>query len=126
MTAQLMGEPGYRSILRSRIRSRRPMHRPGRASRSALWFSSRQTPDPMAGEPSGSPAASFVVSSDLDALGLLGSLTLLASIPPAEGWPSGLRRTLGKRVCVKAYRGFESHSLRHASLQLSAPLCGTH
>ena len=29
-----------------------------------------------------------------------------------EGWPSGLRRTLGKRVCVKAYRGFESHSLR--------------
>src|SRR5207302_5651924 len=29
-----------------------------------------------------------------------------------EGWPSGLRRTLGKRVYVKAYRGFESHSLR--------------
>ena len=29
-----------------------------------------------------------------------------------ERWPSGLRRTLGKRVCVKAYRGFESHSLR--------------
>jgi hypothetical protein len=29
-----------------------------------------------------------------------------------EGWPSGLRRTLGKRVCVKAYRGFESHSFR--------------
>ena len=29
-----------------------------------------------------------------------------------EGWPSGLRRTLGKRVCVHAYRGFESHSLR--------------
>ncbi len=29
-----------------------------------------------------------------------------------EGWPSGLRRTLGKRVYVQAYRGFESHSLR--------------
>ena len=33
-----------------------------------------------------------------------------------EGWPSGLRRTLGKRVYVKAYRGFESHSLRHQLL----------
>src|SRR2546423_2292079 len=30
----------------------------------------------------------------------------------AERWPSGLRRTLGKRVCGKLYRGFESHSLR--------------
>jgi hypothetical protein len=30
----------------------------------------------------------------------------------AEGWPSGLRRTLGKRVYGKPYRGFESHSLR--------------
>jgi hypothetical protein len=29
-----------------------------------------------------------------------------------ERWPSGLRRTLGKRVCGKPYRGFESHSLR--------------
>src|SRR4029077_20849972 len=29
-----------------------------------------------------------------------------------ERWPSGLRRTLGKRVYVKAYRGFESHPLR--------------
>src|SRR5579859_6224509 len=29
-----------------------------------------------------------------------------------ERWPSGLRRTLGKRVCGKLYRGFESHSLR--------------
>ena len=26
---------------------------------------------------------------------------------PLERWPSGLRRTLGKRVCVKAYPGFE-------------------
>src|SRR5215475_13985580 len=37
---------------------------------------------------------------------------------PREGdpqrWPSGLRRTLGKRVCGKLYRGFESHSLRHS------------
>ena len=33
-----------------------------------------------------------------------------------ERWPSGLRRTLGKRVCGKPYRGFESHSLRHSSL----------
>ena len=31
-----------------------------------------------------------------------------------ERWPSGLRRTLGKRVYCKRYRGFESHSLRHA------------
>src|SRR5882672_6452426 len=31
---------------------------------------------------------------------------------PPERWPSGLRRTLGKRVCGKPYRGFESHSLR--------------
>ena len=35
-----------------------------------------------------------------------------ASFRRQEGWPSGLRRTLGKRVCVKAYRGFKSHSLR--------------
>src|SRR2546423_9292725 len=35
----------------------------------------------------------------------------------AEEWPSGLRRTLGKRVCGKPYRGFESHSLRHLSVQ---------
>lgn len=30
-----------------------------------------------------------------------------------DGWPSGLRRTPGTRVYVKAYRGFESHLLRH-------------
>ena len=30
-----------------------------------------------------------------------------------ERWPSGLRRTLGKRVKGKLFRGFESHSLRH-------------
>ena len=33
-----------------------------------------------------------------------------------EGWPSGLRRTPGKRVGVKAPRGFESPSLRHTFL----------
>ena len=32
-----------------------------------------------------------------------------------ERWPSGLRRTLGKRVYVNAYRGFESHSLRQSA-----------
>ena len=32
--------------------------------------------------------------------------------PGEERWPSGLRRTLGKRVYVYAYRGFESLSLR--------------
>jgi hypothetical protein len=37
-----------------------------------------------------------------------------ANLCAVEGWPSGLRRTLGKRVYVKAYRGFESHSLRSA------------
>ena len=30
-----------------------------------------------------------------------------------EGWPSGLRRTPGKRVEVNASPGFESPSLRH-------------
>src|SRR5688500_462933 len=34
----------------------------------------------------------------------------------AERWPSGLRRTLGKRVYGKPYRGFESRSLRQPSL----------
>src|SRR3979411_3510460 len=29
-----------------------------------------------------------------------------------ESGPRGVRRTLGKRVCGKPYRGFESHSLR--------------
>ena len=32
-----------------------------------------------------------------------------------ERWPSGLRRTLGKRV-EKLYHGFESHSLRQVIL----------
>src|SRR6266849_2585587 len=36
-----------------------------------------------------------------------------------ERWPSGLRRTLGKRVCGKPYRGFESHSLRQQVIDIT-------
>ena len=36
----------------------------------------------------------------------------LANCGKLERCPSGLRSTLGKRVCVDAYRGFESHPLR--------------
>jgi NTP pyrophosphatase (non-canonical NTP hydrolase) len=32
-----------------------------------------------------------------------------------ERWPSGWRRTLGKRVCEQLQRGFESHLFRHFS-----------
>lgn len=32
---------------------------------------------------------------------------------PKDRWPSGLRRTPGTRVYVKAYRGFESLPVRH-------------
>jgi hypothetical protein len=35
-----------------------------------------------------------------------------------ERWPSGLRRTLGKRVGVNASPGFESPSLRHTPLYI--------
>ncbi len=35
-----------------------------------------------------------------------------------ERWPSGLRRTLGKRVKGQLFRGFESHSLRHFLLTI--------
>src|ERR1700747_3608472 len=42
-----------------------------------------------------------------------GYIGRVATIP--ERWPSGLRRTLGKRVYGKPYRGFESHPLRHSS-----------
>ena len=35
-----------------------------------------------------------------------------------ERWPSGLRRTLGKRVGVNASPGFESPSLRHTLLYI--------
>jgi hypothetical protein len=50
-------------------------------------------------------------------------LRLVRSADGTERWPSGLRRTLGKRVCVKAYRGFESHSLRqHRDGWLIAPI----
>lgn len=40
-----------------------------------------------------------------------------------ERWPSGLRRTLGKRVCGKPYRGFESHSLRQSPSKCKVDLC---
>ena len=33
-----------------------------------------------------------------------------------EGWPSGLRRTPGKRVEVNASPGFESPSLRQINM----------
>ena len=39
---------------------------------------------------------------------------------PQERWPSGLRRTLGKRVYSKGYPGFESLSLRHTLFQAAA------
>ena len=38
-----------------------------------------------------------------------------------ETWPSGLRRTPGKRVGVNAPQGFESLRLRHALFPLSPP-----
>ena len=34
-----------------------------------------------------------------------------------ERWLSGLKRTLGKCVYEKSYRGFESHSLRHIPIE---------
>ena len=36
-----------------------------------------------------------------------------------DRWPSGRRRTLGKRVGVYASRGFESHSVRHFFVTLA-------
>src|SRR5260370_29165662 len=36
-----------------------------------------------------------------------------------ERWPSGLRRTLGNRVCGKPYRGVESHSLRQQVIDIA-------
>jgi hypothetical protein len=38
-----------------------------------------------------------------------------------ERWPSGLRRTLGKRVYGKPYRGFESHPLRQGNPTTCSP-----
>ena len=43
--------------------------------------------------------------------------------PTREGWPSGLRRTPGKRVGVKAPPGFESPSLRHFATLKHAIMC---
>src|ERR1700730_6266500 len=48
-----------------------------------------------------------------------GYIGRVATIP--EGWPSGLRRTLGKRVYGKPYRGFESHSLRQYVVRHCSP-----
>src|SRR5438270_9155755 len=48
-------------------------------------------------------------------LSVRGYIARAATVP--EGWPSGLRRTLGKRVYGKPYRGFESHSLRQIYLR---------
>ena len=39
-----------------------------------------------------------------------------------ERWPSGRRRTLGKRVYGQPYQGFESLSLRHYQLFLNLHL----
>ena len=57
-------------------------------------------------------------SAQVDAIG-----SPLLCIGAMEGWPSGLRRTLGKRVYVRAYRGFESHSLRQKLLLTRAMSC---
>ncbi len=40
-----------------------------------------------------------------------------------EGWPSGRRRTLGKRVGRQLSRVFESRSLRHATVQPHPTMC---
>ncbi len=37
-------------------------------------------------------------------------------LPPLDGWPSGLRRTPGKRVGTQVSRGFKSHPVRSAAL----------
>ena len=51
--------------------------------------------------------------------GIVGSNpTLSASHHPWDGWPSGLRRTPGKRVDVKASREFESRPIRAPRLSL--------
>lgn len=39
---------------------------------------------------------------------------LHGDVVETDRWRSGRSRTLGKRVYVKAYRGFESLSVRHA------------
>src|SRR5262249_7914250 len=54
------------------------------------------------------------------ARGFLARATRVILPRATEGWPSGLRRTLGKRVYGKPYRGFESHSLRQ---KRRSPLC---
>lgn len=69
--------------------------------------------------PTANPAEKPSCSKNLRKFPLPPPLSLAKSAPSLqeralpERWPSGLRRTLGKRVCGKPYRGFESHSLRH-------------
>src|ERR1700730_8870737 len=58
--------------------------------------------------------------------GLFRPCAALYCARPMEGWPSGLRRTLGKRVYGKPYRGFESHSLRQLASPLSFANSRTH
>jgi hypothetical protein len=45
--------------------------------------------------------------------------TTAARVVLLDRWPSGLRRTPGKCVYVKAYREFESHPIR---VELTIPL----
>jgi hypothetical protein len=56
-----------------------------------------------------------------------GLLYAFANREVAERWPSGLRRSLGKRVYGKLYRGFESLLLRHfiqsSGTYSAGPLC---
>src|SRR5882672_2669475 len=51
------------------------------------------------------------VHGDVRAIGV--SAKLVELFTSWERWPSGVRRTLGKRVEVTPYRGFESPPLRH-------------
>ena len=95
--------------------------RPARASRpsegAAAWLDRR----PGVGTRPAAQAprrCSWPQASHLLGLGLQNRrnpIEVPPGLPPAgtlERWPSGLRRTPGTRVYVKAYRGFESHSLR--------------
>src|SRR5882757_2842211 len=103
-----------RSVSRSRLlRGAAAFNR--RDPKCSLWDPPGQAfRDKIEGSPSGAHAA-------LEKAG-----ASLQKTPAPEGWPSGLRRTLGKRVYVKAYRGFESHSLRQSFRAKNSPhTCGT-
>ena len=60
----------------------------------------------------GDGLARLICGKGTDSLRRIGS----GNGPTREGWPSGLRRTPGKRVGVKAPPGFESPSLRHTPI----------